>query len=178
MIESPKSASSGCAMAWLSRNGARWSILSVRYPPTSRPSPASAVKWWPMRRCLPHLPPPCSRSCAARYSLRTTRVSIMRFCAANFAGRGVAYSAEALCTVKLSRRLFPEHARHNLDAVMERHCLELQRPTSRAGRCPGAAGLVGQVAREIPADIFAAAAAQAMLTPPKLPAQLAAGAGR
>ena len=33
------------------------------------------------------------------------------------------FSANVLCTVKLSRRLFPEHPRHNLDAVMERHGL-------------------------------------------------------
>src|SRR6202041_401200 len=33
------------------------------------------------------------------------------------------FSTKILCTVKLSRRLFPEHVRHNLDAVMERHGL-------------------------------------------------------
>jgi len=33
------------------------------------------------------------------------------------------FSAPVLCTVKLSRRLFPQHRRHNLDAVMERHGL-------------------------------------------------------
>src|ERR1035438_1404460 len=33
------------------------------------------------------------------------------------------FSAQILCTVKLSRRLFPEYARHNLDAVMERNGL-------------------------------------------------------
>src|ERR1700737_14044 len=33
------------------------------------------------------------------------------------------FSAKVLCTVKLSRRLFPEYARHNLDAVMERNGL-------------------------------------------------------
>ena len=33
------------------------------------------------------------------------------------------FSARVLCTVKLSRRLFPEYARHNLDAVMERNGL-------------------------------------------------------
>ncbi|HWX36588.1 MAG TPA: exonuclease domain-containing protein [Steroidobacteraceae bacterium] len=33
------------------------------------------------------------------------------------------FSAKVLCTVKLSRRLFPAHARHNLDAVMERNGL-------------------------------------------------------
>ena len=33
------------------------------------------------------------------------------------------FSAKTLCTVKLSRRLFPEHVHHNLDAVMKRHGL-------------------------------------------------------
>lgn len=33
----------------------------------------------------------------------------------------VRFTAKVLCTVKLSRRLFPEHPRHNLDAVMARH---------------------------------------------------------
>jgi DNA polymerase III subunit epsilon len=33
------------------------------------------------------------------------------------------FCAKVLCTVKLSRRLFPEFVRHNLDAVMERHGL-------------------------------------------------------
>lgn len=31
------------------------------------------------------------------------------------------YSARVLCTVKLSRRLYPQHARHNLDTLIERH---------------------------------------------------------
>jgi DNA polymerase-3 subunit epsilon len=33
------------------------------------------------------------------------------------------FSADVLCTVKLSRRLFPDQIRHGLDAVMERHGL-------------------------------------------------------
>jgi DNA polymerase III subunit epsilon len=33
------------------------------------------------------------------------------------------FAAKVLCTVKLSRRLFPEFVRHNLDAVMERNGL-------------------------------------------------------
>jgi DNA polymerase-3 subunit epsilon len=33
------------------------------------------------------------------------------------------FSAKVLCTVKLSRRLFPQYVRHNLDAVMERNGL-------------------------------------------------------
>lgn len=45
------------------------------------------------------------------------------FLRAEFRRAGIAFAAPVLCTVKLSRRLFPEHARHSLDAVMERHGL-------------------------------------------------------
>ena len=38
-----------------------------------------------------------------------------------FEREGFKYSARTLCTVRLSRKLYPEHARHNLDALMERH---------------------------------------------------------
>lgn len=36
---------------------------------------------------------------------------------------GVVFRAPVLCTVKLSRHLFPEHKRHNLDSLIERHGL-------------------------------------------------------
>lgn len=36
---------------------------------------------------------------------------------------GLALRGPVLCTVKLSRRLFPQHARHNLDAIIARHGL-------------------------------------------------------
>jgi len=38
-----------------------------------------------------------------------------------FKRAGMRYSAGVLCTVKLSRRLYPQHARHNLDALLARH---------------------------------------------------------
>lgn len=34
---------------------------------------------------------------------------------------GKTFSAPVLCTVKLSRKLFPQHARHNLDSLMTRY---------------------------------------------------------
>jgi DNA polymerase-3 subunit epsilon len=34
------------------------------------------------------------------------------------------FRAPVLCTVKLSRKLFPEHRRHNLDSIMQRHGLQ------------------------------------------------------
>ena len=36
---------------------------------------------------------------------------------------GIAFRAPVVCTVKLSRALYPEHRRHNLDALIERHGL-------------------------------------------------------
>jgi DNA polymerase III subunit epsilon len=52
------------------------------------------------------------------------------------------FSAKVLCTVKLSRRLFPEHQRHNLDAVMERHGLQCARGIARSAMraCCGISG--------------------------------------
>ncbi len=34
------------------------------------------------------------------------------------------FSAPVLCTVKLSRKLFPQHSRHNLDTLISRHNIE------------------------------------------------------
>ena len=33
------------------------------------------------------------------------------------------YAPKVLCTVKLSRKLYPEHRRHNLDSLLERHAI-------------------------------------------------------
>ncbi|MBI1943949.1 MAG: hypothetical protein HYS35_09800 [Betaproteobacteria bacterium] len=40
-----------------------------------------------------------------------------------FERAGLRFQARTLCTVKLSRRLYPGHARHNLDSLIERHGL-------------------------------------------------------
>ncbi len=40
-----------------------------------------------------------------------------------FERAGLRFHARTLCTVKLSRRLYPGHARHNLDSLIERHQL-------------------------------------------------------
>ena len=39
---------------------------------------------------------------------------------------GITFRASVLCTVKLSRALFPEHKRHNLDSLIERHALQAE----------------------------------------------------
>lgn len=45
------------------------------------------------------------------------------FLKASFARLGLEFRAPTLCTVKLSRRLFPQHHKHNLDSVAARHGL-------------------------------------------------------
>jgi DNA polymerase-3 subunit epsilon len=97
------------------------------------------------------------------------------FLRAEFRKVGTDYSPEALCTVKLSRRLFPEHARHNLDAVIERHALSCSARHRALGDARVLWDLWTKLQREIPSEIFAAAAAHAVLSVPKLPAQLPAG---
>ncbi|MDB5809496.1 MAG: polymerase epsilon subunit [Betaproteobacteria bacterium] len=43
------------------------------------------------------------------------------FLRAEFARLATEFSSQLVCTVKLSRKLFPGHKRHNLDSLMERH---------------------------------------------------------
>ena len=45
------------------------------------------------------------------------------FLKSEFKRLGIAFRAPVLCTVKLSRTLFPEYHRHNLDSLAERHGL-------------------------------------------------------
>ncbi|MCM0613233.1 GIY-YIG nuclease family protein [Marinobacter sediminum] len=46
------------------------------------------------------------------------------FIKSEFRRLGRLFSAKVLCTVKLSRRLYPEFRRHNMDALIDRHGLE------------------------------------------------------
>jgi DNA polymerase-3 subunit epsilon len=97
------------------------------------------------------------------------------FLRGEFRKLGVEFTAEVMCTVKLSRRLFPEHARHNLDAVMERHGLTCGARHRALGDAQVIKDLWLKLRSEIPEDALAAAAAHAILAAPKLPAHLPPG---
>jgi DNA polymerase-3 subunit epsilon len=97
------------------------------------------------------------------------------FLRSEFRRIGMTYSAAALCTVKLSRCLFPEHARHNLDAVIERHGLNCSARHRALGDAKVLHDLWLKLKREVPEEAFSAAAAHAVLAVPKLPAQLPPG---
>ncbi len=43
----------------------------------------------------------------------------------SFMREGIDFNAKTLCTVKLSRRLYPGHPKHNLDTLIERHGLKV-----------------------------------------------------
>ncbi|MEA3161266.1 MAG: polymerase subunit epsilon, partial [Gammaproteobacteria bacterium] len=97
------------------------------------------------------------------------------FLRSEFRKVGVDYASEVLCTVKLSRRLFPEHVRHNLDAVIERHGLACSARHRALGDAQVLKDLWLKLKEEVPADVLAAAAAHAALSLPKLPAHLPPG---
>jgi DNA polymerase III subunit epsilon len=96
------------------------------------------------------------------------------FLRGEFRKAGVEYCAQALCTVKLSRRLFPGQALHNLDAVMQRHGLTCDARHRALGDARVLRDLWQKLQRETPADLLAAAAAQSLLSSPQLPAHLPA----
>lgn len=66
-----------------------------------------------------------------------------------FKRAGHDFRATVLCTVKLSRKLFPQHARHNLDSLIERHDLTV----SSRHRALGDARLIHQFWNRVQAEI-------------------------
>lgn len=87
---------------------------------------------------------------------------------------GVAFRAPVLCTVKLSRTLYPEYKRHNLDSLIERHQLS----ADARHRALADAQLIHQFWQKIHVDRSAAeidAALQAQNAHPALPPHLDPG---
>ncbi len=95
------------------------------------------------------------------------------FLKSEFARFGLAYRARVLCTAKLSRKLYPEHRRHNLDSLIERHGLAC----NARHRALGDAEVLWQLLQKIYAEVDGAridAAVQAQMDAPSLPAGLSA----
>jgi DNA polymerase-3 subunit epsilon len=84
------------------------------------------------------------------------------------------FSAKVLCTVKLSRRLFPEYARHNLDAVIERNGLTCDARHRALGDARVLHDFWFKLRRDV-AESRLAAAVQTVLGAHKLPAHLPPG---
>lgn len=84
---------------------------------------------------------------------------------------GHRFAAKVLCTVKLSRRLFPSQIRHNLDAVMRRHGLDCAARHRALGDARVIADFWKLLRRDMPQATLARTVA-ALLGANALPAQL------
>lgn len=95
------------------------------------------------------------------------------FLRAAFARAGIRYRAPVLCTVKLSRLLFPHQRRHNLDALLIRHALFC----ADRHRALGDARVLWELARRWrldPGEAALRSACERLLARPPLPAALPA----
>jgi DNA polymerase III subunit epsilon len=92
-----------------------------------------------------------------------------------FGRLGRAFTARVLCTVKLSRRLYPDAVHHNLDALIVRHALSASDRHRALGDARILWAFAQAIYREKPgADVDAAVAR--ILRIPSLPPQLPADA--
>jgi DNA polymerase III subunit epsilon len=96
------------------------------------------------------------------------------FLRSEFLKSQVNFSAQVLCTVKLSRRLFPEYVRHSLDAVMERNGLTCGSRHRALGDAKVLHDFWSKLRRDV-AEPRLAAAVQALLRAHRLPAHLPHG---
>lgn len=88
-----------------------------------------------------------------------------------FKRRGLRYNARILCTVRLSRKLYPEHARHNLDALMHRHGIICQARHRAIGDAQVLWEFLGIAVRERGFEAVCSAAT-AIAKQPSLPAAI------
>jgi len=88
-----------------------------------------------------------------------------------FRRAGLRFQSPLLCTVKLSRRLFPQFHKHNLDSLIERHGL----PETDRHRALGDARAIHhfwqQLRRDLEPEVLAQAVAE-LTARPSLPPQL------
>jgi DNA polymerase-3 subunit epsilon len=88
-----------------------------------------------------------------------------------FRRTGHAFKPAVLCTVRLSRKLFPGFARHNLDSIVERHRLEV----GQRHRALGDARLIWQFWQDLQETLEPAgfhATVSGLISRPSLPSRL------
>ncbi len=88
-----------------------------------------------------------------------------------FAREGLAFSARVLCTVKLSRRLYPEATGHGLDALIARHAIDADERHRALGDARMLWAFVQALYRDWP-EATVADATKRVLKTPSLPPQL------
>jgi DNA polymerase-3 subunit epsilon len=77
-----------------------------------------------------------------------------------FERTGRKFLAKTLCTVRLSRRLYPEHPRHNLDSLIERHGIDCRARHRALGDADALWQFLRVAAAEHGPEILAVAARQ------------------
>lgn len=93
------------------------------------------------------------------------------FLQSEFQRLGLSFECQDLCTVKLSRSLFPQHRRHNLDALIERHGLAVTDRHRALGDARAVREFLLRIQAEVPAETLERAC-QTQLKQPSLPAHL------
>jgi DNA polymerase III subunit epsilon len=88
-----------------------------------------------------------------------------------FRRAGESFTSDVLCTVRLSRKLYPEASGHGLDALIERHRLSVENRHRALGDTHATALFVQHACGEHGTDAVAAAA-KSLLKMPSLPAHL------
>jgi len=91
-----------------------------------------------------------------------------------FQRAGVEFRADVLCTVKLSRRLWPAEHSHSLDAIIARHDLDCSARHRALGDAQALWQFLRRVGATFPAERIAAEVTE-LLRRPALPEQLAPG---
>ena len=91
------------------------------------------------------------------------------FLRAEFRRIGVRFRARVLCTVRLSRALFPEHRHHNLDSIMERFGLSCAARHRALGDAQVVWAFAGELERAVEPERLAETVA-AITRVPTLPA--------
>jgi len=82
-----------------------------------------------------------------------------------FSRIGEKFDAPVLCTVKLSRALFPQHHRHGLDALIERHGLVCTARHRAMGDTEALHQFAGLIASQFERDVLDTAIVKAMKAP-------------
>ena len=94
------------------------------------------------------------------------------FVKAELARMGQTMDTRTLCTVRLSRRLYPQHKGHGLDAIAKRHGIHNQARHRAMGDVDTVLGFLQIARQELGADALAQAAADLVQGGSCIPAQL------
>jgi DNA polymerase III subunit epsilon len=94
------------------------------------------------------------------------------FLKAEFTRLGLTFSMPLVCTVRLSRALFPDQESHRLDALIERHNIHIEQRHRAMGDTQAIAAFVDSTYSKLPRGVVNAAAAMVLKRasmPPHLP---------